>query len=237
MASRTARLIIFPLSNPTERSEATPAQIDDWTEARAVIGTGSPFPLKRDGKAFRVDQTNNAYVYPGIGLGAIATGAQRISDGMFLAPLGAVAAQIQHNDPRANLLPLLRHARSLSTLQVAVGKQAQKEGLTRPMSDEAIAAALVPDVEAALPVVQASQEVGDFRNAWRQSPRRLPATALLLYQRAAPTWNGRTVLRVKFVGTVSRGGMDLHHFVVIVEDGIDDRVSETVGQIRATAKL
>src|SRR4030095_11467693 len=71
MTTRAARPIFFPLPNPTERSEATPMQIDEWSEGRAVIGTGSPFPpLKRDGKAFRVDQTTNAYVYPGTGLGA-----------------------------------------------------------------------------------------------------------------------------------------------------------------------
>jgi len=145
MASRAARPIIFPLSNPTERSEATPAQIDDWTEGRAVIGTGSPFPpLKRDGKAYRVDQTNNAYVYPGIGLGAIATGARRISDGMFLAAAHAVAAHSPAKaDPRANLLPPLRDIREVTFhVAVAVGKQAQKEGLTRPMPDEAIAEAV-----------------------------------------------------------------------------------------------
>ena len=145
MASRAARPIIFPLSNPTERSEATPTQIDDWTEGRAVIGTGSPFPpLKRDGKAFRVDQTNNAYVYPGIGLGAIAAGSRRISDGMFLAAAHAVAAHSPAQaDPRANLLPPLRDIREITFhVAVAVGKQAQKEGLTRPMSDEAIAAAV-----------------------------------------------------------------------------------------------
>ena len=94
MASHVRQPIIFPLSNPTERSEATPAELDRWTEGRAVIGTGSPFPpLKRNGKVFRADQTNNAYVYPGIGLGAIATGSRRISDGMFLAAAHAVAAK------------------------------------------------------------------------------------------------------------------------------------------------
>ena len=95
MASHARRPIIFPLSNPTERSEATPADLDRWTEGRAVIGTGSPFPpIQRNGKAFRVDQTNNAYVYPGIGLGAIVTKARRISDGMFLAAAHAIAERV-----------------------------------------------------------------------------------------------------------------------------------------------
>lgn len=145
MARHVRQPIIFPLSNPTDRSEATSAELDNWTEGRAVIGTGSPFPpLKRNGKAFRPDQTNNAYVYPGIGLGAIAADSQRISDGMFLAAAHAVAAKSPtKEDPSANLLPPLRQIRELTFhVAVAVGKQAQKEGLTRPMSDEAVAAAV-----------------------------------------------------------------------------------------------
>ena len=145
MARHVRQPIIFPLSNPTERSEATPAELDSWTEGRAVIGTGSPFPpLKRNGKVFRADQTNNAYVYPGIGLGAIATGSRRISDGMFLAAAHVVAAKSPAiDDPGANLLPPLRQIRELTFhVAVAVGKQAQTEGLIRPTSDEAIAAAV-----------------------------------------------------------------------------------------------
>jgi malate dehydrogenase (oxaloacetate-decarboxylating) len=145
MARHVRQPIIFPLSNPTERCEATPAELDRWTEGRAVIGTGSPFPLlERNGKVFRADQTNNAYVYPGIGLGAIATGSRRLSDGMFLAAAHAVAAKSPAiADPGANLLPPLRQIRELTFhVAVAVGKQAQKEGLTRPMSDEAVATAV-----------------------------------------------------------------------------------------------
>jgi len=146
MACHVRQPIIFPLSNPTERSEATPTELDSWTEGRAVIGTGSPFPpLKRNGKVFRTDQTNNAFVYPGIGLGAIATGSRRISDGMFLAAAHAVAAKSPaiHDDPETNLLPPLRQIRELTFhVAIAVGKQAQTEGLTRPMSDEAVAAAV-----------------------------------------------------------------------------------------------
>ena len=145
MARHVRQPIIFPLSNPTERSEATPAELDSWTEGRAVIGTGSPFPpLKRNGKVFRADQTNNAYVYPGIGLGAIATGSRRISDGMFLAAAHAVAAKSPAiDDPGANLLPPLRQIRELTFhVAVAAGKQAQTEGLVRPMSDETIATAV-----------------------------------------------------------------------------------------------
>jgi len=145
MARHVSQPIIFPLSNPTARSEATPADLEKWTEGRAVIGTGSPFPPSmRNGKAFRPDQTNNAYVYPGIGLGAISTGSRRISDGMFLAAAHAVAARSPtKGDTRANLLPPLREIRELTFhVAIAVAKQAKAESLTRPMSEDAIVAAV-----------------------------------------------------------------------------------------------
>jgi malate dehydrogenase (oxaloacetate-decarboxylating) len=145
MAARVQKPIIFPLSNPTERSEATPAELLAWTEGRAVIGTGSPFPpVTRDGRAFRVDQTNNAYVYPGIGLGAVAVNARAISDGMFLAAARAVAnLSPARRDPRANLLPPLADLRHIS-LQVAtaVAEQAVSEGLAEPGNEENVAAAI-----------------------------------------------------------------------------------------------
>jgi malate dehydrogenase (oxaloacetate-decarboxylating) len=145
MAARVQKPIIFPLSNPTERSEATPAELLAWTEGRAVIGTGSPFPpVTRDGRAFRVDQTNNAYVYPGIGLGAVAVNARAISDGMFLAAARAIAnLSPARRDPRANLLPPLADLRHIS-LQVAtaVAEQAVSEGLAEPGNEENVAAAI-----------------------------------------------------------------------------------------------
>jgi malate dehydrogenase (oxaloacetate-decarboxylating) len=145
MASHVKRPVIFPLSNPTDRSEATPAELDAWTEGRAVIATGSPFPpLRRDGKEYRVDQNNNAYVYPGIGLGAIAVRARRISDGMFLAAANTIAAQSPaKRDPGANLLPPLLEIRKLSfQVALAVARQAQKEGCADTLSEEQTAAVI-----------------------------------------------------------------------------------------------
>jgi malate dehydrogenase (oxaloacetate-decarboxylating) len=145
MADRVRRPVIFPLSNPTERAEATPQELFEWTEGRAVIGTGSPFPpIQRDGHAFRVDQTNNAYVYPGIGLGAIAAKAHRISDGMFLAAARTIAEMSPaKHDPQSNLLPPLVRSRELSFhVAMAVAKQAQADGLADIVSDEALAAAV-----------------------------------------------------------------------------------------------
>jgi malate dehydrogenase (oxaloacetate-decarboxylating) len=145
MADRVRRPVIFPLSNPTERAEATPQELFAWTEGRAVIGTGSPFPpIMRNGQPFRVDQTNNAYVYPGIGLGAIAAKARRISDGMFLAAARTIAAMSPaKRDPQSNLLPPLVQSRALSLqVAIAVAKQAQADGVADAISDEALVAAV-----------------------------------------------------------------------------------------------
>jgi len=145
MAAHVRRPVIFPLSNPTERSEATPQELIAWTEGRAVIGTGSPFPaIARNGRSFRIDQTNNAYVYPGVGLGTIAVEARRISDGMFLAAARTIAefSPAKH-DPEANLLPPLAEARKLSFhVAVAVAEQAIAEGWAPLAADQDVATAV-----------------------------------------------------------------------------------------------
>jgi malate dehydrogenase (oxaloacetate-decarboxylating) len=145
MAKHMRRPVIFPLSNPTERSEANPADLDAWTEGRAVIASGSPFaPIKRNGKEFRIDQNNNAYVYPGIGLGAIAVRARRISDAMFLAAAKAIAElSPAKRDPAANLLAPLVDIRKLSFhVAFAVARQAQAEGFADACSEEETATAI-----------------------------------------------------------------------------------------------
>ena len=132
MAATVDRPVIFPLSNPNSRAEATPADLMAWTDGRAVIGVGSPFPpLLRDGAYMRVDQTNNSYVFPGIGLGAVAVQARRISDGMLMAAARALAdLSPSKNNPRGNLLPPVTELRDVS-FRVAQGVaiQARKEGL------------------------------------------------------------------------------------------------------------
>ena len=136
MAAAVARPVIFPLSNPTSRAEATPADLMAWSEGRAVVGAGSPFPpLLKNGAPFRVDQTNNSYVFPGIGLGAIAVQARRISDGMLMAAARALAeASPARNNPEANLLPPVSELRTVSLrVAQAVALQARQEGLTAPI--------------------------------------------------------------------------------------------------------
>jgi malate dehydrogenase (oxaloacetate-decarboxylating) len=145
MARHAPCPIIFPLSNPTERAEATPDDLLEWTDGRAVIGTGSPFPpVRRHGRDVRVDQTNNAYVYPGIGLGAIAVQARAISDDMFLAAARTVAElSPARRDPQANLLPPLVELRQISfDVALAVASQAVAEGLATPITPAQIAAAV-----------------------------------------------------------------------------------------------
>jgi malate dehydrogenase (oxaloacetate-decarboxylating) len=136
MAASVQRPVIFPLSNPTSRAEATPIDVIAWTEGRAVIGTGSPFPpLLKNGAYVRVDQTNNSYVFPGIGLAAIAVHARRISDGMLMAAARALAdVSPARQNPNANLLPPVSQLRDVSLrVAQAVALQARKDGLTEAM--------------------------------------------------------------------------------------------------------
>ena len=143
MAENNRRPVIFPLSNPTSRAEATPSDIQRWSHGRAVIGTGSPFPpLVRDGRPFSVDQTNNSYIFPGVGLGVIAVQARRITDTMFMAAAKALAAMSPaRNDTGSNLLPPVTALREVSiAVARATARQALKEGLTDFSEDEIDAA-------------------------------------------------------------------------------------------------
>ena len=145
MAEINRRPVIFPLSNPTSRAEAAPQDLERWSEGRAVIGTGSPFaPLMRGGRPFKVDQTNNSYIFPGVGLGAIAVQASRITDAMFMAAAKALAAlSPARQDPNGNLLPPVTELRQISiAVARAVAVQAIKEGLTPGIDEDEIDAAI-----------------------------------------------------------------------------------------------
>jgi malate dehydrogenase (oxaloacetate-decarboxylating) len=145
MAAINRRPVIFPLSNPTSRAEATPGDIEKWTEGRAIIGTGSPFPpLLRDGRSLPVDQTNNSYIFPGLGLGVLAAQARRVTDTMLMAAAKALAAlSPARTDANANLLPPVTALRNVSiAVARAVALQARKEGLTTDISDDEIDTAI-----------------------------------------------------------------------------------------------
>jgi malate dehydrogenase (oxaloacetate-decarboxylating) len=143
MAENNRRPVIFPLSNPTSRAEATPSDIARWSNGRGVVGTGSPFPpLVRDGHEFKVDQTNNSYIFPGVGLGVIAVQARRLTDTMFMAAAKALAAlSPARNDTGSNLLPPVTALREVSiAVARATALQARKEGLTDLAEDQIEAA-------------------------------------------------------------------------------------------------
>ena len=135
MARHVERPVIFPLSNPTSRSEATPEQLMLWSEGRALIGTGSPFPpLQWNGQTRKVNQTNNSYVFPGVGLGVLAAGARRITDAMFMVAGKTVAALSPTvRDKDGLLLPPVTDLRKVAVaVAKAVARQAQVDGVAQP---------------------------------------------------------------------------------------------------------
>jgi malate dehydrogenase (oxaloacetate-decarboxylating) len=142
MAQRVRRPIIFPLSNPTDRAEANPHDLIHWTEGRALVATGSPFPpVRYQGRDIRIAQCNNVYFFPALGLGVVASGAQRVTDGMILAAARALAANSPAlRDAAAPLLPALGDIRRVAAeVAVAVGKEAQgasgEEALRRRLAE------------------------------------------------------------------------------------------------------
>ena len=137
MASHVARPIIFPLSNPTSRSEATAEQLVSWTDGRALIGSGSPFaPVQWKGRSIAIDQTNNSYIFPGLGLGLLASGARRVTDAMFMVAAQVVADMSPaKSDRNGRLLPPVGQLREVAVaVGRAVGKQAQADGVA-PATD------------------------------------------------------------------------------------------------------
>jgi malate dehydrogenase (oxaloacetate-decarboxylating) len=147
MAAHCERPIVLPLSNPTSLSEADPADVLSWTEGRAFIATGSPFPpAVVGGESFVVAQANNALVFPGLGLGAIVSGASRITSGMLSAAAAAVASELDSTQPGAPLLPpvdTLRH--TSAAVAAAVARAAMQDGVARredPAVDDAVAKAM-----------------------------------------------------------------------------------------------
>lgn len=133
--------IIFPLSNPSRQVEARPEQVIQWTDGEVVIATGSPFkPVVYNDKTFPIAQCNNAYIFPGIGLGVVAAKAKRVSDEMLMAASNALAdASPLVNYGTGSLLPSLTEIAQLSRhIAFAVGKVAMEQGLALELSDEAL---------------------------------------------------------------------------------------------------
>jgi len=137
MARHVERPMIFPLSNPTERIEAIPADVIKWTDGRGLVGTGTPWnPVSYKGTDYVIGQANNALIYPGIGLGTIVAGADHVTDGMLLAASQAIAALVDLSQVGAGLLPQVENLRAVSaTVAVAVAEQAVRDGMAQPLAD------------------------------------------------------------------------------------------------------
>ena len=133
MAWHTARPIIMPLSNPTSKAEAMPADLLAWTDGAALVATGSPFaPVEHNGITYQVAQANNALVFPGLGLGVTVARASRITDKMIAAAADAVAQLSDATRPGAALLPPVRDLRPVSAaVAIAVVRAAVDEGLAQ----------------------------------------------------------------------------------------------------------
>src|SRR3990167_6816342 len=132
MAQNTPHPLIFPLSNPTSKSEATPDDVYRWSDGKALVAAGSPFaPIQWKGKTIPITQANNAYVFPGLGLGVIASKAKRVTDGMLRVAADTLSDHAPAmQDKSAPLLPDLNHIREISkVMALAVMKQARKEGV------------------------------------------------------------------------------------------------------------
>jgi malate dehydrogenase (oxaloacetate-decarboxylating) len=138
MARKVPRLIIFPLSNPTSKSEAKAEDLVRWTAGRALVATGSPFaPVSYGGRTIPIAQCNNVYIFPAMGLGVVASGARRVTDAMMLAAARALAGNSPAlKDSSASLLPPLTDIRRVAAqIAIAVGIEAQKDGLAPKVSE------------------------------------------------------------------------------------------------------
>jgi malic enzyme len=145
MAEHVARPVILPLSNPTSQCEATPAELAAWTGGRALVATGSPFPpVTVGGRTTRVGQANNAFVFPGLGLGALVAEAREVSDSMCRAAAEALAEAVSPADLAAGCIypPVGELRRVAIRIAEAVVREARDAELGRPLPDDAIAAAV-----------------------------------------------------------------------------------------------
>jgi malate dehydrogenase (oxaloacetate-decarboxylating) len=139
MARKVERPIIFPLSNPTSKSEASAKDLIQWTEGRALVASGSPFaPVSYGGRKIPVAQCNNIYIFPAMGLAVVASGARRVTEPMMQAAARTLAANSPAlKDSSASLLPPLTELRRVAAeIAFAVGREGQKEGVAPKISED-----------------------------------------------------------------------------------------------------
>jgi malate dehydrogenase (oxaloacetate-decarboxylating) len=172
MARKVQRPIIFPLSNPTAKSEANADDLMQWTDGRALVATGSPFaPVGYGGRRIPIAQCNNIYIFPAIGLGVVASGARRVTDTMILAAARALAENSPAlQDASAALLPALADLRQVAVhIATAVGLEAQRAGVA-PKATES--AGHCHAVDSRVPVLCHIKDVGQMEMAHVRSWRR-----------------------------------------------------------------
>ena len=145
MAARTPRPIVLPLSNPTANSEATPSDVLAWSDGRAIVATGSPFePVEIGGRTQIVGQANNVFVFPGVGLGAVAGRASEITDRMFLVAATTLADLVPAERlEQGAIYPRLTELRSISrAIAIAVAREGRDGGVAPMATDAQIEAAV-----------------------------------------------------------------------------------------------
>ena len=145
VAGHVERPVVMALSNPTSKTEAIPADVFRWTDGRALMATGSPFdPVEYEGTKLHVSQGNNVYVFPGIGMGAIVSGATEVTDSMFAAAANALADLVTEEDLEAGrLYPGLANLRPITrTIARAVALAACESGVARGLTADEVDDAL-----------------------------------------------------------------------------------------------
>lgn len=140
MAKHCERPLIFPLSNPTANTECTPTEAIQASDGRALVATGSPFePVTFGGKKHVIGQCNNAFIFPGVGLGALIARVGRVTDSMFLAAAKTLGEFTCARDCNGALYPSLNHLRAISrAIGFKVAQTARDEGIGRSYTDEAL---------------------------------------------------------------------------------------------------
>ena len=140
MARKVERPIIFPLSNPTSRSEAKAEDLIHWTDGRALVASGSPFaPVSYGGRKIPIAQCNNIYIFPAMGLGVVASGARRVTEPMMLAAARALAANSPALKDRFRVAASSPHGqlrRVAAEIAIAVGVEAQRDGVAPKLSED-----------------------------------------------------------------------------------------------------
>jgi malate dehydrogenase (oxaloacetate-decarboxylating) len=138
MAAHVERPVIFPMSNPTSQTEAHPKDVLEWTDGRALVATGSPFaPVTRGERTFRIGQGNNAFIFPGVGLGALLSRTPEVTEEMFAAAAHALAHCVTDEDIAAgSLFPRGRELRHVAAkVAMAVLRCARAQNLGRPIPE------------------------------------------------------------------------------------------------------